>query len=92
MAQLITRIAKRCVLFVCPTLLASPYLCVAEVVAQLVVPFRRPELVCHRCVADHAHCWVHVVDPVVVEFYPCLQEYHGSDDLSPRLLSRLLEQ
>ena len=54
--------------------------------------FRRPELICHRSVADHAHRWVHVVDQMVVEICPCRQEKHENVDLSMRLLFGLLER
>ena len=59
---------KRCELFACPTLLAKPYLCVAEVGAWHVEPFRRPELVRHH-VADHAHSKAHVDLQALVEFW-----------------------
>ena len=53
-----------------PSLLANPCLCVAEAVAELVGPFRRPELVCHHSVADPAQCWVRVVVQMIAKFLP----------------------
>ena len=78
--------------FVCPTSLALLCLCVVEAVAEVVEFFRLPELVCHRSAADHAHCWVHVVDQMVVEICPCRQEKHENVDLSLGFLFVLLEQ
>ena len=83
---------RRCVLFVCPTLLANPCLCVVEAVAEVVEFFRRPELVCHRSVVDHVHYWIHVVGRMVVEICPCRLVKHENADLSLRLLSGLLER
>ena len=55
---LATRNDRRCVLFVCPTSLAKSVLW-----PRSLSFFRRPELVCHHSVADHAHCWAHVCRP-----------------------------
>ena len=70
MSGLATTHDRRCVLFVYPTLLANPCLCVVQAVAEVVEFFRRPELVCHHSVADHVHCGVHVVGQMVVEILP----------------------
>ena len=93
MSGLATRMTDtECVLLACPALLANLCLCVVEAVAEVVGFFRRPELVCHRSVVDHAHCWAHVVVQMVVETCPCRQENHENVDFGLRLLSVLLEQ
>ena len=77
---------KRCELFACPTLLAKPYLCVAEVGAWHVEPSDDLSwsVIMMSLITRTPR---HTFDvQALVEFCPCLQENHGNDGLSLRPL------